>query len=290
MCNNLSESYAKVLEKWKRMTITSGPMFGMVMQNKEICLELINRALPQLKATQIVQLATQKDINVVAGRRVRYDVYVQDEKGNIVVVEMQVADHQNLPYRLRYYQEQIDHGLLLPGESYQSLRQHPTYVIIFCDFDYFGYGWARYVFEMSCTRNPQLKLGDQRTIVVFNALAKEFTNDEQPIKNFLALMRDQVDNESKFITKIQNEIVKIKQEPERRRGFMKFELDLMDARREGREEGELKAEEKGKQKLVKFLSSQDTAPSEIVAALVNVYQMTEKAAQEYVAEHVKVRK
>ena len=53
----------------------------------------------------------------------------------------------------------------------------------------------------------------------------------------------------------------------------------MDARREGREES--------KQKLVKFLRDQKTAPSEIVAALVNVYQMTEKAAQEYVAEHVK---
>lgn len=118
--------------------------------------------------------------------------------------------------------------------------------------------------------------------MIFNALAKEFTNDEQPIKNFLALMRNQVDNKSRFITKIQDEIIKIKQEPERRRGFMKFELDLMDARREGREEG--------KQRLVKFLSSQDTAPSEIVAALVNVYQMSEKAAQEYVAEHVKVRK
>ena len=126
--------------------------------------------------------------------------------------------------------------------------------------------------------------------MIFNALAKEFTKDEQPIKNFLALMRNQVDNKSKFITKIQDEIVKIKQEPERRRGFMKFELDLMDARREGREEGELKAEEKGKQKLVKFLSSQKTAPSEIVAALVNVYQMSEKAAQEYVTEHVKTPK
>ncbi len=139
---------------------------------------------------------------------------------------------------------------------------------------------------MACTRNHQLKLGDQRTVVIFNALAKEFTKDEQPIKNFLALMRNQVDNKSKFITKIQDEIVKIKQEPERRRGFMKFELDLMDARREGREEGE----EKGKQKLVKFLSSQKTAPSEIVAALVNVYQMSEKAAQEYVTEHVKTPK
>ncbi|MCC4467133.1 hypothetical protein LMC11_07285, partial [Limosilactobacillus reuteri] len=82
----------------------------------------------------------------------------------------------------------------------------------------------------------------------------------------------QVDNKSRFITKIQDEIVKIKQEPERRRGFMKFELDLMDARREGWEKGR----EEAKQKLVKFLASQDTAPSEIVAALVNVYQMTEK--------------
>ena len=126
--------------------------------------------------------------------------------------------------------------------------------------------------------------------MIFNALAKEFTNDEQPIKNFLALMRNQVDNKSRFITKIQDEIIKIKQEPERRRGFMKFELDLMDARREGREEGELKAEEKGKQKLVKILSNQDTAPSEIVAALVNVYQMSEKTAQEYVAGYMKAPK
>ena len=195
---------------------------------------------------------------------------------------MQVADRQNLPYRLRYCQEQIDHGLLLPGKDYRDLSLHPTYVLMFCDFDYFGYGWARYVFEMACTCNHQLKLGDQRTVVIFNALAKEFTKDEQPIKNFLALMRSRVDNKSKFIIKIQDEIIKIKQEPERRRGFMKFELDLIDARREEREES--------KQKLVKFLTSQKTAPSEIVVALVNVYQMPEKTAQEYVAEHVKTPK
>ena len=42
--------------------------------------------------------------------------------------------------------------------------------------------------------------------------------------------------------------------------------------------------------LVKFLSSQDTAPSEIVAALVNVYQMSEKTAQEYVAGYMKAPK
>ncbi len=44
--------------------------------------------------------------------------------------------------------------------------------------------------------------------------------------------------------------------------------------------------EESKQKLVKFLRDQKTAPSEIVAALVNVYQNDGKAAPEYVAEHV----
>ena len=54
--NNLSreEQIALIYDKWKKMTITSDPMFGLVMQNKKICLELINRALPNIKAKQII--------------------------------------------------------------------------------------------------------------------------------------------------------------------------------------------------------------------------------------------
>ena len=47
---------ALIMDKWQRMTITSDAMFGMVMQNVAICLELINRALPGLKTRKIVQL------------------------------------------------------------------------------------------------------------------------------------------------------------------------------------------------------------------------------------------
>lgn len=48
--NNLSreEQIALIYDKWQKMTITSDPMFGLVMQNKEICLELINRAHCQI--------------------------------------------------------------------------------------------------------------------------------------------------------------------------------------------------------------------------------------------------
>ncbi|MCD7122359.1 PD-(D/E)XK nuclease family transposase [Limosilactobacillus albertensis] len=94
MNNDRTTQFAVAWEKWQKMTITSDPMFGMVMENKEICLELINRALPKLKATKIVHLTTQKDINVLGAHRVRFDVYVQDEQSNTVAIEMQVNDRK----------------------------------------------------------------------------------------------------------------------------------------------------------------------------------------------------
>lgn len=64
-----SSMIANIMDRWQKMTITSDPMFGIVMENKEICLELIQRALPRLKVNEIVHLTTQKDINVFARRK-----------------------------------------------------------------------------------------------------------------------------------------------------------------------------------------------------------------------------
>ena len=122
-----SSMIANIIERWQKMTITSDPMFGMVMENKKICLELIWRALPWLKVNELFTLL---------------------------------------------------------------LRKIPT-----------------------CSP------------------------EEKPIKSFLDLMRKQVDNNDRFITQIQSEITQVKQDPERRAGFMKFELDLMDAKREAHEKG-----------------------------------------------------
>ncbi|MCD7125084.1 hypothetical protein [Limosilactobacillus caviae] len=80
MKNDRTAQFAAVWDKWQKMTITSDPMFGMVMENKEICLELINRALPKLKATKIMHLSTQKDINVTVAHRVRFDVLCKMSK------------------------------------------------------------------------------------------------------------------------------------------------------------------------------------------------------------------
>ncbi len=277
--NNLSreEQIALIYDKWQKMTITSDPMFGLVMQNKEICLELINRALPNIKAKQIIQLDTQKDINIVSAHRVRFDVYVRDDKNNIIVIEMQVNNQNNIPARLRYYQEQVDHELLRPGDNYSVLNNYPTYIIMFCNFDYFKQRWARYEFNLTCTRDHNLKFDDNRTVVIFNALDK---NDE-PIKNFLALMRNQGDNKNRFIAQIQGEIDKVKQDPERRDGFMKYELNLMDAKMEAREEGMAKAKREDIKKLIDSLYELNIKPEIIKQKVMEKYNLTDNAYDKF---------
>lgn len=291
MNKNLSreQQIALIYDRWQKMTITSDPMFGLVMQNKKICLELINRALPNLKAKEIVQLETQKDVNSVNSHRVRFDVYVRDSQKNIVVIEMQVNDQKNLPARLRYYQEQIDHGLLHPGEDYSILNQYPTYIIMFCNFDYFGRGWARYEFELTCTKDRHLKFNDKRTVVVLNALANEFDKDDQSIKSFLALMRNKSNNNSRFIAQIQNEIKQIKDDPERRNGFMKYEINLMDAKREGREEGireglkegQRAAKSDGIKTLISTLQELNIEPVVIKQKVSEKYHLTEQEVEKF---------
>lgn len=109
--------------------------------------------------------------------------------------------------------------------------------------------------------------------MIFNALAKEFTNDEQPIKNFLALMRNQGDNKNRFIAQIQDEIDKVKQDPERRNGFMKYELNLMDAKMEVREE-DIK-------KLIDSLYELNIKPEIIKQKVMEKYNLTDNAYDKF---------
>lgn len=99
-------------EKWEHLTITNDLMFGMVMENEQICLGLIQRSLPELKVKSIAQIVPQKQVTgPLNARTVRFDVFARDEQQRTFVVEMQ-ADKHNLPFRLRYYQQPINIDLI----------------------------------------------------------------------------------------------------------------------------------------------------------------------------------
>lgn len=270
---------AQLEEKWENLTITSDIMFGMVMENEQICLELIRRSLPELNVKSINRIIPQKQVTgPLNARTVRFDVFARDDQQRTFVVEMQVADKHNLPFRLRYYQQQIDYDILDVGDSYGKLAHYPTYVIMFCDFDYYGRGRSRYRFENRCIDEQDLILGDRRQIVIFNAKAKQF-RDNINIKSFLKLMENQVDTKDQFVEQIQAEMQRIREDPVRRHGFMKYELDLMDARDEGLEQGIEKGKAEGeKAGAIKALISVGLTDEQIADTLIKTYNLNHDEA------------
>ena len=78
--------------KWEELSISNDFLFGKVMQNPELCKELLQRILPDFKIDRIEYPELQKSINVdMDAHSVRLDVYVKDDRETVYDIEMQVS-------------------------------------------------------------------------------------------------------------------------------------------------------------------------------------------------------
>ncbi len=127
------ENIETKLTIWKDLGISNDFMFGKVMQNPELCKELLQRILSGVEIECIEYPELQKNINVdMDARSVRLDVYVKDEKEVVYDIEMQVSNTKELPKRSRYYQSMIDLQLIDNGQLYDELKR--SYVIFICPY------------------------------------------------------------------------------------------------------------------------------------------------------------
>ena len=113
--------------KWERLTLANDRMFGMVMEDEQICLQLLQQIFPELKIKSIQRVATQKQVNTTLGvKSPRFDVYLQDDQNRIYILEMQVKNNHNLPFRMRYYLNHAD--ILKPGDKYDEQQDRKSVV------------------------------------------------------------------------------------------------------------------------------------------------------------------
>ena len=87
----------------------------------------------------------------------------------------------------------MDQLLLRSGDSYRQLATFPTYVIFFCQFDYYGRGWARYRFEDREITDPLMTAHNGQHSVIFNATATDHRR-AGALGPFLDLMAGNVNN------------------------------------------------------------------------------------------------
>ena len=153
--------------KWEELSISNDFLFGKVMQDAELCKELLQRILPDLKIERIEYPELQKSIHVdMDAHSVRLDVYVKDDRKTVYDIEMQVSDTRELPKRSRYYQGMIDLQLVDAGQHYKKLNK--SYIIFICPFDLYGKGRHIYTFENLCKEDNRISMGDEAVKIFLN--------------------------------------------------------------------------------------------------------------------------
>ena len=277
MPETLASERAALHAEWQQKTIKDDPIFGTVMTNPELCAELLRRALPELTIKWVKDADPQYTIQATpTAKGIRIDVYARDNQNRTYTIKMQMVNEHNLPFRMREYQELMDQEILNSGDDYDKLANYPTYVIFFCNFDYYHRGLARYQFEFREKWHPEIAAGDLRTLVVFNTKAKDYQHAAE-IRPFLDMIRGTVDTKDKFVAAVDAEVQAIRADKQREARFMKEQIEL---RRQLR-----KSEEAGRDKtvlnMIKSLESQGIPKAQVVKTIAIAESLSAEEAQKY---------
>lgn len=270
-------------QKWENIGLSNDFIFGKVMQNSELCLQLLQRIFPQMNIERIEYPELQKALKAdIDSHGIRLDVYVRDEHNRVFDVEMQAVDTGELPKRSRYYQSLIDVSELDAGKSYTELA--PSYIIFICMEDIFGEGRHRYTFENRCCENTKLVLQDDTQRIFFNATG--IMNDvNADMKNFLDYLTGKISDDP-FIQKLDTAVQKARHNREWRQEFMTLEMrdreNFVKGKNIGREEGIEIGKEEGRARGIVEIGYDIGMPEEdILLKLQNKLNITMEKAQEY---------
>ncbi len=222
---------------YENLTIKDDFIFGKVMENKDNCVEMIER-LTGNKLSDNISINKQKAVKVaVDGKGVRYDIYVEDDARVMYDAEMQQSENKSiLPKRSRFYQGLMDLGYLEVGDEYVELAD--SYVIFICTFDPFDEGLCCYAFENHCDGYEgigDIPLGDGRKILIYNTKGT-VVNVSPDVERFLRYI-DIGQVEDEYTEQLQSSVALVRHNKEWRVEYMKTFVHDIDVRREGIEIG-----------------------------------------------------
>ena len=269
---------------WDSLTFANNYVFQEVLKNKKLCKYLIERIL-HIQIKDIRYLIAERHINSarIGSKSIRLDVYVENQEGTVLDIEMQVTGNNStvyfdkdeatvikgLPLRTRYYQSLISMDMLKQGMKYRELRK--SYVIFICTFDPFGKGLPMYHFTYRCKEDNSLEMGDLTENIYLNARAADKTVDKELAAFLRYVNSGQV--QSEFTQAIDAETKRVTNDEEWRERYVTWEMDLKIIQ----EDAEKKGEKKGRIDTAKALKKQGKL-SDIEIAEVTALPLHEVAA------------
>ena len=215
-------------KNFDELTIADDYIFCTVMQDENLCKELLAMVLKN-KIGTIVKLFKQEPIEThIVSKGIRLDLMVEDDTGKLYDIEMQTTDQKNLAKRMRYYQcaIDIDYHLFI-------FILFISFIIFFCTFDYLAKSKPIYTIKPFCTETQET-FTDGTVKIIVNSMAAE--QAETGLKEFLLYMNGK-SPDTGFTKEIERKINETKANEEKRREYMLIQSFEMDARRAGMQAG-----------------------------------------------------
>ena len=237
------------LRRWHKLTIRDNFLFQKTMQEyPELCKKLCELIIGR-KIVSISFPAAEKTIKMRRqSKGIRLDVYVVDNRGRVINIEMQPVRKKNLPKRMRIYQGLIDLDWLEQGHPYDELNE--TWIVFICNFDPFRERRSLYTFHTACDEVPQLKMKDGSTKVFLNAKGQDDEKISQELRAFLDYVAGKP-TASKFVRQLAEAVQSVKQEKKWRLEYMVYDFEMYDRENKGREEGRKEGRKEGRREGLK---------------------------------------
>ena len=116
----LQEKYLEILKKFR---LIDDAFFSACFDDNAKDVEYILRIILDKDDLKVLEVQTQKSVENIYGRSVRFDVFATDTKGKLYNIEVQRADYGAIPQRARYNSVMIDYHELKKQGDFKELPE-----------------------------------------------------------------------------------------------------------------------------------------------------------------------
>jgi len=161
-----NEKYKEVLEKLRLIDDT---FFSACFDDNPEDVQYILRIILNKPDLKVLKVQTQKSVENLYGRSVRFDVFATDDNGKLYNIEVQRADSGAIPARARYNSAMLDYNELQKSRDFKELPE--SFVIFITENDVLGGGEKIYHIDR-VIRETQSLFADGTHIIYVNGSYK----------------------------------------------------------------------------------------------------------------------
>lgn len=175
--NNTSVGYHDFINSYearksfvKSLNLIDDTFFAANMEDPVVCAYVIGKIIGRDDLI-IKSCKVQYHISNLTSHSVTLDVLAEDSCGKLYNIEVQKADNDHHPKRIRYYQSSVDSAFLKKGLDYKELPE--TYFIFISKFDPFGFGDNYYEIERKIKDRDDIVTNGVHEIYLNTAIVNE---------------------------------------------------------------------------------------------------------------------